>query len=50
MSDPVLWELFRPSRSQDKVTLQTCIDDLNDDVLVGETDDEAVFGSIAEIT
>ena len=37
--DAVSWELFRASGSEDKVTLQTCVDDLDDDVLVGETDD-----------
>lgn len=49
MIDAVSWEFFGPSSSQDKVTLQTCIDDLDDNVLVGETDDEAVLGRIARI-
>lgn len=39
MVDAVSWELFRVSSGQDKVALQTSIDDLDDYVLVGETDD-----------
>ena len=45
----VSWEFFRPCSSQYKVALQTCIDDLDDDVFVGETDNQTVFGCIAEM-
>ena len=32
---------------EDKVTLDTSVDDLDDDLLVRETDDQAVLGGVA---
>jgi len=46
MVDAVAGQLPRLCGSQDEISLQACIDNLNDDVLVRKADDEAVFGSI----
>lgn len=35
-------------RGEDKVTLEARIDDLNDDVLVCETNDKAILGRVTE--
>lgn len=43
MVDAVSWQLLRVGSAKDKVTLEACVDDLYDDVLVGETDDKSVF-------
>ena len=47
MVDAVSWELSGASRGENEVALQTSEDDLCDDELVGDTDDEAVLGSVA---
>lgn len=40
-------ELAGVGRDEDKVTLQARIDDLDSDILVGETNDKAVLGCVA---
>ena len=45
--DAVSWELFRASGGENEVALDACVDDLDDDLLVGEADNEAVLGGIA---
>jgi len=47
MADTVAGQFPWLCSSQDEISLQAGIDDLNDDVLVREADNEAVFGSIA---
>lgn len=47
MVDAVSWQLFRVSGAEDEVTLETGVDDLYDDVLVGEADDKSVFWRVA---
>ena len=47
MVDAVTWELFRASGGENEVALDACVDDLDDDLLVGETDNQAVLGSVA---
>ena len=47
MVDAVTWELFRASGGENEVALDACVDDLDDDLLVGEADNEAVLGGIA---
>jgi hypothetical protein len=34
--------------SEHEVTLKACIDDLDNDVLVGETNDKSILGRIAK--
>jgi len=46
----VSWQLSGASRGEDEVTLKAGIDDLNDNVLVGDTNDETVFRGIARQT
>ena len=46
MANTVAGKLARVCLGEDEVTLEACINDLNDDVLVGEADDEAVLGGI----
>jgi hypothetical protein len=48
--DAVAGKLSRTSSDEDKVTLKASVDDLGDDLLVGEADDEAVFGCVARST
>lgn len=43
----VSWQLFRVSGAEDEVTLEAGVDDLYDDVLVGEADDKSVFWRVA---
>ena len=45
--DAVSWELFRASGDKDEVTLKTGVDNLADDLLVGESDDKTVLGGVA---
>jgi hypothetical protein len=45
--DPVPRELAGVGRDKNKVTLQTCVDDLDGDVPVGEANDKAVFRRVA---
>lgn len=47
MLNSVPRELARVCRDEDEVTLQARIDNLNGDVLVGETNDKAVLGRVA---
>lgn len=44
--DTEMGQLVGISRGENKVTLNLGVDDLADDVLVGETDDEAVLGGV----
>ena len=44
--DAVSRELLRGRSRENEVTLQTRVDDLHDDLLVGEADDKSVLGSI----
>lgn len=46
MVDSVPWQFSRVGGRQNKITLKTCIYDLDDDVAVSETDDEAVFWGV----
>ncbi len=46
MADAVAGELLGRCGAEDKVTLETRIDDLYDDLLVCEADDEAVLGCV----
>ena len=46
--DAVSRELLRGRSRENEVTLQTRVDDLHDDLLVGEADDQAVFWCVAE--
>lgn len=46
LGDTVALQLVRVSRGQDLVTRDLRVDDLSDDVAVGETDDHAVLGRI----
>lgn len=45
--DAISGELLRSCGNQNEVTLQTSVDDLADDLLVGEPDDETVFRRVA---
>ncbi len=45
--DAISWELLRAGGNEDEITLNACVDDLDDDLLVGETDNKAVFRSVA---
>ena len=47
MVDPISWELFRPGSSEDKIPRDTSVDDLNNDLPVGEPDNEAVLWCVA---
>ena len=47
MVDAVAGELPRASVGEDKVTLDASVDDLDDDLLVGEANDQAVLGGVA---
>ena len=46
MVDAIPRELLRGCSSKNEVTLQTCIHNLDDDLLVGEANDKAVLGCI----
>lgn len=47
--DAVLGKLVGTGSGENKVTLETSVDDLADDVLVGETDNETVLGGVAKV-
>lgn len=47
MVDAISGQLLGPCRAKDEVTLQTCVDDLDDDLLVREADDQAVLRCVA---
>ena len=47
MVDAVAGKLTRASVGQNEVTLDAGVDDLDDDLLVGETDNQAVLGGVA---
>jgi len=44
--DTVLGELVAVGSGQDVVTLDLGVDDLGDDIAVGEADDKAVLGAV----
>ena len=46
--DAVAGELARAGVGEDEVTLDARVDDLDDDLLVGEANDQAVLGGVAE--
>ena len=48
--DAVARELGCTGLGEDKVTLKARIDDLGNDVAVGDADDQAVLGRVAEDT
>ena len=48
MVDAVARKFTGAGSSEDEVTLDACIDDLDDDFLVGEAYNEAVLRSVAE--
>lgn len=48
MADAIPRELPRVGGGKNEVSLQTSVDDLADDVLVGEADDKAVLRCVAE--
>ena len=47
VADAIAGELPRVGRSEDEIALDTCVDDLDDDFLVGEADNEPVLGGVA---
>ena len=47
MVDTVAGKLLGAGSGKDKVALDACVDDLDDDFPVGEAYNEAVFGSVA---
>ena len=48
MVDAVTGKLLRAGSGENKVALNTCVDDLDDDLPVGEAYNEAVFGGVAD--
>ena len=48
MVDPVTGKLLRAGLDQDEVALQASVDNLADDVLVGEADDQTVLRRVAK--
>ena len=46
MVDAISWELLRASSGENKVALDTGVDDLGDDLLVCEADDQTVLGGV----
>ena len=46
--DAVAWKLARVSLGENEIALNACVDDLDDDLLVRETDDQAVLGGVAK--
>ena len=50
MVDTVSGELFRGGGGEDKVSLDASVDDLADNLLVGEADNQAVLGCVAGCT
>lgn len=47
VADAVAGKLPRAGSGENKVTLDTGVDNLYDDLLVGEADDQAVLGGVA---
>lgn len=45
--DTIAGQFCRSCLRQDEVALKTGVDDLDSDVLIGESDDQAVFGGVA---
>jgi hypothetical protein len=45
---PISWQLLRSGGRQDKITLEAGVDDLDDDVFVGESNDQTVFRCVTE--